>query len=87
MTLLERRLEDLLERDPRVSFANGLLARAYRQLGRNNRADRALRREERAEAPSIADPWTGEVMRYAAGKRVNVDRAIAVGHLQPDVNT
>ena len=72
-----RVLEPLVERDPRVQLANGLLARAYRQLGKKNRADRALQREERADAAALSDPWTAEVMQRAVGLRVSVDRASA----------
>jgi tetratricopeptide (TPR) repeat protein len=70
-------LEGLVEERPHERFANGLLARAYRQVGRPRRAERALRREERAGTTSARDPWTAEVQARAVGAVVTIDRASA----------
>jgi tetratricopeptide (TPR) repeat protein len=55
------RLEALAEAHAGERFVQGLLARAYRALGREEEARRALAREERATRVSLADPRSAEV--------------------------
>jgi len=70
-----QRIETLLERHPHERFANGLLARARRELGLNELAHGAERRETRARAATRVDPWAAEVEMRAQGVFVQLDRA------------
>jgi tetratricopeptide (TPR) repeat protein len=69
-----RVLEDIEERD---RMTNAILARAFRQIGRDDRADRALQREERTRNATARDPWTVKVQLHAVGTIVILDKAAA----------
>ncbi len=70
---------DLLEAylagtDENRVYANHLLGTAYRQLGRRDRAEAALRRG-RGSKPEYVDPWREELEVYVQGYKAELNRA------------
>lgn len=60
-------LEPVAEDVPRARFVHGLMARAHRALGDEEAAALELRREARANATPVLDPWGGRMQGRATG--------------------
>jgi len=70
-------LEPLVQRNPRETYLNGLLARAWAMQGDEERAQSYLEAEDRAGQFTARDPWQAEVERHECGLRVRIERARA----------
>lgn len=70
-------LEPLVQRNPRETYLNGLLARAWAMQGDEERAQHYLEAEDRAGQFTARDPWQAEVARHECGLRVRLERARA----------
>lgn len=75
-------LEEHLARNDSDRYARGLLARAYRRLGRINEAERELARGD-SEQPAWDDPWLKEVEGKRVGFSARLEQATALLETQP----